>query len=266
MASWKYRPRCFVSGVPAGLTNGGRLMAAPMEKTRHPGIYKRGARYVVVYRVDGRQRKESARTLDEARRLKAARMADRDRGEFHDEQSRVKFRDYAEEWIERYQGTGRRGFTEDSRDDYRRDLERYAYPVLRRAAQPHARRDHAARRGALDRLAMRRARAGTASSPTRSVRRSSRPVRSCLGHGEARGTDPPQPGRWRRAAAPAARSRTASRRARAFTREQLALFLRVVHPRLQAHVPVRSRRPACAGPSWRRCGGRDLELDGARSG
>ena len=41
-------------------------MAAPMKKTRHPGIYKRGSRYVVVYKVDGRQRKESAHTLDEA--------------------------------------------------------------------------------------------------------------------------------------------------------------------------------------------------------
>ena len=92
-------------------------MAAPMEKTRHPGIYKRGSRYVVVYKVDGVQHKESARTLDAARRLKAARTADRDRGELG-EQSRVKFRAYAEEWVERYQGNGRRGFTETTREDY----------------------------------------------------------------------------------------------------------------------------------------------------
>ena len=106
-------------------------MAAPMEKTRHAGIYKRGSRYVVVYRVDGRQKWESTRTLDAARRLKAARMADRDRGELH-EQSRVKFRDYAEDWVERYQGNGRRGFTENTRDEYRADLERYAYPFFDR--------------------------------------------------------------------------------------------------------------------------------------
>jgi hypothetical protein len=55
-----------------------------MEKTRHPGIYRRGGRYVVVYKVDGRQRWESARTLDGARRLKVARMADRDRGELQE--------------------------------------------------------------------------------------------------------------------------------------------------------------------------------------
>jgi hypothetical protein len=32
-------------------------MAAPMVKTKHPGIFKRGSRYVVVFYVDGRQRK-----------------------------------------------------------------------------------------------------------------------------------------------------------------------------------------------------------------
>src|SRR2546429_474617 len=48
-------------------------MPAPMEKTRHAGIYKRGSRYVVVYRVNGRQRKEATRTLEEALRLKRSR-------------------------------------------------------------------------------------------------------------------------------------------------------------------------------------------------
>ena len=36
-----------------------RLMAAPMERTRHPGIYKRGTRYVMIYRAGVKQRKES---------------------------------------------------------------------------------------------------------------------------------------------------------------------------------------------------------------
>ncbi len=97
-------------------------MAAPMEKTRHPGIYKRGGRYVVVYRGgDGRQHKEAAPTLDQARKVKAARTADVARGEFHP-QSRERFREYAEAWVERYQGTGRRGFRDSTRDDYRRLL------------------------------------------------------------------------------------------------------------------------------------------------
>ena len=41
--------------------------------------------YVVVYYVDGKQRKESARTYEDARRLKAARESDVARGEFHED-------------------------------------------------------------------------------------------------------------------------------------------------------------------------------------
>ena len=43
-------------------------MAARMEKTKTPGIFKRGGRYVFSYRVNGRQRWDSCRTLEEARR------------------------------------------------------------------------------------------------------------------------------------------------------------------------------------------------------
>lgn len=105
-------------------------MPAPMIKTKTPGIFRRGSRYVVVYRdAEGKQRKESAGTLDEARKLKAARTADVARGEFH-VLSRERFKDYASEWIERYQGTGRRGFRDSTRDDYRRLLKDYAFPFF----------------------------------------------------------------------------------------------------------------------------------------
>jgi integrase len=100
-------------------------MAAAMERTRYPGIYKRGSRYVVVIRVGGRQVKRSARTLDDARRLKASLTTDRDRGEFQ-AQTRVTVHEFAREWIERYQGTGRRGFRENTRIEYRRLLDAYA--------------------------------------------------------------------------------------------------------------------------------------------
>jgi hypothetical protein len=44
-------------------------MAAKMEKTQTPGIFKRGGRYVFSYRVDGQQRWEScARWQKPARR------------------------------------------------------------------------------------------------------------------------------------------------------------------------------------------------------
>src|SRR5215212_586306 len=72
-------------------------MTARMEKTRSAGIYKRGVRYVFSYRLNGKQRWESARTLTEAQGLKARRAADADRGELH-ERSRLTFREYAEEW------------------------------------------------------------------------------------------------------------------------------------------------------------------------
>ena len=100
-------------------------MAAPMERTRYPGIYTRGRRYVVVIRAGGRQVKRSTRTLDEARRLKASLTADRDRGEFQ-QQTRVTVHEFARDWVDRYQGTGRRGFRENTREEYRRLLEAYA--------------------------------------------------------------------------------------------------------------------------------------------
>lgn len=108
-------------------------MAAPLVRTRTPGIYKRGSRYVFSYRVDGRQRWESCRTLDEARRLRDARRTDVARGEF-EERSRLTLHEYVlgdpdrgvAGWIDRYQGTGRRGYRPETRDGDRRLLERFA--------------------------------------------------------------------------------------------------------------------------------------------
>jgi integrase len=101
---------------------------APMVRTQTPGIFKRGSRYVVVYRVNGKQRRESVRTMAEARRLKSARATDVARGEFF-EASQQRFDEYAREWIERYQGKGR-GFRDSTRTNYRSALERFAYPQL----------------------------------------------------------------------------------------------------------------------------------------
>jgi hypothetical protein len=65
----------------------------PLVKTGTPGVYKRGNRYVVVYYAGGKQRKESARTMAEARRLKDARRADVARGEFHEQIGRASCRE-----------------------------------------------------------------------------------------------------------------------------------------------------------------------------
>ena len=100
-------------------------MAAPRIKTKTAGIYKRGSRYQFSYRIDGRQVWESARTLDDAKLAKAARVTDADRGEL-DGRSRVLLCDYLREWVERYQGTGRRGYRQETRDEDRRLLEHFA--------------------------------------------------------------------------------------------------------------------------------------------
>jgi integrase len=99
-------------------------MAAKLEKTKTLGVYKRGSRYVFRYRVNGVQRWESCRTLDEARRAKRDRQSAADRGEL-DERSRVTLHEYAREWVERHQGRGRRGFREGTRDEYRRQINTY---------------------------------------------------------------------------------------------------------------------------------------------
>jgi hypothetical protein len=57
--------------------------------------------------------------------LASARQTDIGRGEF-EERSRVSLHEYLREWIDRYQGTGRRGFREETRSEYRGLIEKYA--------------------------------------------------------------------------------------------------------------------------------------------
>ncbi len=96
-------------------------MAAKLEKTRYPGIYKRGSRYVIVWERRGKQHKESFRTLPEAREAKGKRDAGEKRPK-----SRVRFGDYFAEWIENYAGRTSRGFSETTRPEYRRPIETHA--------------------------------------------------------------------------------------------------------------------------------------------
>jgi integrase len=98
-------------------------MAAKMERTSTPGIYRRGSRYVVVWRHRGRQRKEFFATLAEAREAKGRRQAGERRPA-----SRVGFEDYYEGWIASYAGRTGRGFSSSSREEYRRTIESHALP------------------------------------------------------------------------------------------------------------------------------------------
>jgi len=181
-------------------------MAAPLVKTKTPGVYKRGRRYAVLYRGgDGKQRQESAPTYDAARVLKAKREADAREGVDHPN-GRLSFGAYALDWIDRYPGRGRRGFREQTRHDYKRDLERYAVPFfdgqLRRALVQIAPRDVARfvgwlcdeqaqgeraaseRRAQLDREGRHAAAEAVTSAPVcfadATVRRILAPVRACL--------------------------------------------------------------------------------------
>ncbi len=102
-------------------------MAAKLEKTKTPGVFKRGDRYTVVYYdAEGKQRRESAHTYDEARKLKSARTTQVATGEFHAD-AKVRLHDYGREWVKRYHGKGRRGFRENTRDEYTRVLEQYVF-------------------------------------------------------------------------------------------------------------------------------------------
>ncbi|MBC7461539.1 MAG: hypothetical protein H7287_09275, partial [Thermoleophilia bacterium] len=94
------------------------MTAYPLIRTAHPGIYRRGAKYVVIVRDDRRKQiKRFAFTLAEARKLKAEISTDIARGEYVPRDS-IRLADYAREWIATYQGRTSRGFKESARRDY----------------------------------------------------------------------------------------------------------------------------------------------------
>src|SRR5213593_2145465 len=91
-------------------------------RTKTPGIYKRGNRYIVRYRDPaGRERKRFARTLAEARDLKATETADVKRGEYR-AMSRVTFAEYAASWLKTYSGRTQHGIRASTMVEYRRAI------------------------------------------------------------------------------------------------------------------------------------------------
>lgn len=123
-------------------TKATRPASRPLQRTSTPGIYKRDDRYIVVFKdPSGRQRKRFARTLAEARRLKSELTADVQRGEYR-EQSRVTFAEHWQEWIESYAGRTNRGFREQTRHKYERDIETYALPFFGRMRLAEIERQH----------------------------------------------------------------------------------------------------------------------------
>ncbi len=102
-------------------------MAAKMERTRTPGIYKRGERYVVVWRHRGKQHKSFHRTYEEAREAKGRRQSGDSRPA-----SREPFEDFAHEWLKNFGGRTDRGISASGLDDYRRSIEQRAIPFFGR--------------------------------------------------------------------------------------------------------------------------------------
>ena len=88
-----------------------------------PGVYRRGLKYVVVYRVEGRQRKQYAGTLAEARAIKLER----------DSEARALRRGptlhgFSLSWLDRYAGSGHDSVRANTRREYRRLLVNFARP------------------------------------------------------------------------------------------------------------------------------------------
>ena len=96
-----------------------------------PSIYRDGRTFAVIVKVNGKTVRRHAKTLAEAKRLKAALVTDGVRGEFRP-RSRLTLEEYGREWIERYEGRTDGGVRPATLAGYREMLERDAYPALGR--------------------------------------------------------------------------------------------------------------------------------------
>jgi hypothetical protein len=75
-----------------------------------------------------------APTYDAGRWLKREGETDRDRGVL-EEHGTVQFVEFLDEWVERCQGQGRRGFRVHTRKEYRRLIQAYVHPLFPEAPE-----------------------------------------------------------------------------------------------------------------------------------
>jgi integrase len=106
-----------------GNTGGNKatLMVLPLEPTKVPGVYRRGSKFVVVYRADGRQRKQSADTLADATAIKLQRA-----GEIRALRRGPTLHAFCLSWLDRYAGSGHDSVRANTRREYRRLLVNFA--------------------------------------------------------------------------------------------------------------------------------------------
>jgi hypothetical protein len=107
-----------------------------LRTTSHPGVYRRGSRWVAIYRIDGRQHKQSAATFREAREIKIRRTA-----EEVARRAGPTLHSYALEWVDHYAGRGANNVINDrTRREYRRLLIKYALAYFAAPDQRRSRR------------------------------------------------------------------------------------------------------------------------------
>src|SRR4051812_5443867 len=108
--------------MPANATPESRRMI-PVEG--HPGIYKRGGRYVVKYGYRGKERKKSCRTPTEAKAFKAKAASGEARPS-----AAISFTKYATEWLTTYTGRTANGVSDGTRESYADAITRVAIPYF----------------------------------------------------------------------------------------------------------------------------------------
>lgn len=91
----------------------------------HPGIWRRGTRYVVKYTHRGQVRKKFLRTLTEAKKFKAAAAAGDARPT-----SAQSFKSYATEWLRTYKGRSANGISDETREWYAIAITKHAIPFM----------------------------------------------------------------------------------------------------------------------------------------
>ncbi len=145
-------------------------MVLPLQPTEVPGVYRRGSRLVVVYRVEGRQRKQSADALAGARAIKLQRD-----GEARALRRGPTLHGFSLSWLDRYAGSGHDSVRANTRREYRRLLGNVALSYFDREVRVRD-LDRAAVQHFVDWLTTRPGRAGVALDGSDELRLASLPV------------------------------------------------------------------------------------------
>jgi integrase-like protein len=164
-------------------------MVLPLEPTDVPGVYRRGSEFVVVYRVEGRQRKQSADTLADARAIKLQRD-----GEARAQRRGPTLHEFSLSWLDRYAGSGHDSVRANTRREYRRLLVNFALTYFDREIRVRD-LDRAAVQHFVDWLTTRPGRDGRLCD--RSIANALTPLRLALDAAVAEGLlDANRPSRW----------------------------------------------------------------------